>query len=139
MNEKILELEQRIAELEEKVLRLAVCKIGDKNYSYYNWLLEGNIDEDQRFKIETILAYFNFRLEGKMSSTYEMKFKRFFGEEFIERQKSKVPRYNEFVEAIFNKTDIQNEDLVKKMLKSLESQGMYQELTTYLINDIDKN
>ena len=127
------QLEEKIDELSDKIIRLSVSKLSDPRYPYFNWLLNSNISNDESSLLEGIMAALSYRLEGR--EVPDQFKKEVPGVSMQILYADARPDYKEAKEIITAAIDIDAE-IIPNMLKVMYGQGKFKELCEHLLAEI---
>ncbi|MCG7406087.1 hypothetical protein MH117_01560 [Paenibacillus sp. ACRRX] len=130
-NKVILTLQNKIELLEDKVVRLAICKISNGNYPYYDFLLSYHITPEQQFQIKRLFMVLS---EKRSGNTLPVSFKssESYSTDFL--YEDSTITYNDVKNSILTILLNTDDDLPLSLITAMRDQGMQTELCDYLIS-----
>lgn len=127
---QILEMQEKIDVLEDKVLRLSICKISNGNYPYYDFILSYGITPDQQTRINRLFMALSEKLVGnKLPSGLK---KEGYSTAFLFSDKS--IQLDNVKNAITNIWPVTDDDLLLSLIKAMKDQGMQIQVCEYLLS-----
>lgn len=140
LENKIKELEgtiealtNRCDVLEWRLLTLAISKIPDPRYPFWNWILSHGMPEETRLRLTALLSALQGRVTGTQLPSVEEKI----GISGDLLTGSGPPRAEEVLAAIKSITGMQDNRQIADMLRAVNDQGMFQELCEHVLSSLD--
>ncbi|WP_347487887.1 hypothetical protein ABDB91_11645 [Desulfoscipio sp. XC116] len=147
LRDAIIELQNKVAVLEENQLRLRATKLSDSSYPYWNYLLGFGIRDEVRRNIEYALFILSERLSGNniiMAASDELSDKMLDSDDiYVTKNKANlypkelfdagIPTYKDTVNIIMKIMEIDDEVVVFDLLLSIYWQSMFKELMKHLL------
>ncbi|WP_051287337.1 hypothetical protein [Paenibacillus taiwanensis] len=130
-NKVILTLQNKIELLEDKAVRLAICKISNGNYPYYDFILSYHITPEQQFQIKRLFMVLSEKLAGNALPVSFKTSERYSTDFIYETSTFTFSDVKKSILTILLNTD---EDLPLTLIKAMRDQGMQVELCNYLIS-----
>lgn len=127
-------LRKRCHDLEWRMVRLAVAKIPDPRYPYWNWILSGAIPEETMVTLNLLLSALNERLTGVEIPNEEQK-----DIEGVSRDVlygSGPLRVEDVLEAIKSITGMEDNWQVVDLIRAVNEQGMFDELCEHVLSSL---
>lgn len=128
-------LTHRCEELEGRAIMMALAKLDDPRFAYWNWLLRTSFLNQCRLNLTILLPALNNRIKGEPLPREK--------QEMIEGISSDLmygsgplPSADEMVQMIKTAAEITHTSRVKELLEAVRDQDMYPELCDYLLDPL---
>jgi hypothetical protein len=134
-NETINALKDKIELLEDKILRLSICKLSNENYPYYDFILSYNITPDQQTQIARLFTALSQKLSGNLLPP-SLKKSESYSTEFLFN--NSPIRYDDVRDSILKIWPIMDDSLPLALIIAMHEQGLQIEVCEYLISQSKK-
>jgi hypothetical protein len=133
---RISQLENQVEELKTVVDMLRYCKQSSR-YTYYNWLIEQNVSDQDRTRIEAILHVFSYRFEGEEIPNHLRR--TIAGFDLTEICKDTMPHYEELADTLIQAIEWFDDTHVRALLKAMYQQMMMKDLYKHFLDEVGED
>ncbi|AIQ10889.1 hypothetical protein PDUR_01790 [Paenibacillus durus] len=123
-------MQQKIISLEDRVLRLSICKSSNGNYPYYDFILSYGITPDQQTRINRLFMALSERLAGN-TLPFGLK-EESYSTDFL--FSDKPIQLDDVKNAITNIWPVTDDDLPLSLVKAMKEQGIQIQICDYLLS-----
>lgn len=139
LNDKLIELQNKIEILEDRVTHLSICKLSNGKFPYYDFILEYSINPSQQCKINDLFLLMSIKMKGntlpdRYKETAGIPIDFLFCEEPI-----KYSDVKKSILEIWPGDDDNDNDLILMLIRAMKDQGIDVKLCEYLISQNSNN
>ncbi|MBW7475380.1 hypothetical protein K0T92_11525 [Paenibacillus oenotherae] len=127
---QILEMQQKINILEDKILRLSICKVSNGNYPYYDFILSYGITPDQQSRINRLFMALSNKLAGNTLPTGLRE--ESYSTDFL--FSDKPINWDDVKCSITRIWPVTDADLPLSLIKAMKDQGLQIQVCDYLLS-----
>ncbi|CAJ1002247.1 hypothetical protein [Brevibacillus aydinogluensis] len=127
-------LREKVEELHDFILTLAICKQADPKFPYYNFIVEYQISPDKKTAIELLFMALSQKLEGKNLDHIRGKDVGISSEILF----SDTPlQYKDVEGAITKILEVESNLVAYRLIQAMKDQGMQTSLCEYLLSQVN--
>jgi len=130
LTDKVHMLSLRCDDLESRLIRLAVAKIPDPRYPFWNWMLRQGMPDETRLRLMALLS----ALEGRMTGTQLPGADSKLGVSHDLVYGSGAPPVDDVVASVQSVAGLGDDAQVVDMLRAVDEQGLFQTLCEYVLS-----
>ena len=131
--DRVTALEMELENLRDRVDRLAVSKLSDPRFPYFEWLVLHEITPDAQSRLETVLTILSYRVEG--APVPDLLRKPLEGVDLDLLYEEGPPSLDDVVRLGSAVLTIGSSAAVTRLLRALRDQGMFEDLVDTLLVD----
>ena len=133
---KIGELECMVIDLNDYVLRLSICKETNPKYPYYNLIVLNQISYTKKATIESLFLLLSYKIsEGGIPQN--LKRYKFKGSIYDFLESDKPLQYKDIEEVMIKILEVESKDVPFRFIKAMKEQGIYSDVCTYLLEQVN--
>lgn len=133
LGDKVSALELELEILRERVSRLAVSKLSDPRFPYFEWLVLHEVTPEAQSRLETVLTILSYRVEEVPVPDL---LRRPLPEVDLDLLYAEgAPSLDDIVQLLCGVLAIGSPAVVRRLLCALRDQGMFEDLVEALMDD----
>jgi len=143
LEDRIAELEARLEsltsycqDLEDRITKLAVAKVSESRFPFWNWQLARGMDTEERKALVLVLSALDDRVLGELRPEELQKPVEGVGHDVLYSDKPLAAR--DAVDAIRAATGMTTDEQVIELIEVLAGQGMFRELTGFMLTALTR-
>jgi hypothetical protein len=133
LENRIEALSARCHDLERRMIRMAVSKISDPRYPYWNWFLCRGASEEEMLKLNVLLSAMHGRVTGSPLPNETNKSIDGVSLDLLSHGSGPLPVEQVFA-AIKRVAGMEGDWQVVELIRVVHEQGMFQELCEYVLS-----
>lgn len=130
---RLAQLEARVQELSDRLTTLAVCKLADPRYPYFEWQVSHPMSAQEQVKLDLLLRVLSARFAGEeVNGPVRAKAQQVVPHVSLD---AGPPSFGEIASAIREALGWRRPEQVLELLQSMHDQGSLEEFTAHALRD----